>query len=290
MKNNKYKIDYKQKTKLEDFFQEPLYISLYHGGILHKKWTFKFIYPVDNEDEILKKFNKLDYDFNYFVTHKENFEAIRQYFDPYYQFDYLAYLIYYKEFELTELSKGSIQFIFDQTGSKFKTEEYYNSLFVKKKDLEFEEILSSDDTKNKLKQLILLDFSYSTNAQRKKDELITKLEKLDSIGILPNDLDNIDKTLTINTGKFRISKGKKTDFIKIINAMYECRLFETEKGFLASNKQELFNEFGKLLGEDFSSYSTLLSRAALPEKSVFMQSFKDIEHKGAIYYDSRYEK
>ena len=290
MKNGKYKIDYKQKSKLEDFFQEPLYVSLYHGGILHKSSIFQFIYPADNEDEILNKFNKLDYDFNYFVSYKDNFEAIRQYFDPYYQFDYLAYLIYNKEFELTEISKGSIQFIFNKTGNKFKTDEYFNSIIVKKKNLKFEEILSTDDTKNKLKQLILFDCSYSTDAQRKKDELISKLEKLDSLGILPNDLENKDNILTINTGKFRISKGKKTDFIKILNAMYECRIFETEKGFLASNKQELFNEFGKLLGEDFSSYSTLLSRAALPEKSVFMQSFKDIEHKGAIYYDSRYEK
>jgi hypothetical protein len=288
MKNGKYKIDYKQKTKLEDFFQEPLYVSLYHGGILHKSSIFQFIYPTDNEDEILNKFNKLDYDFNYFVIYKDNFEAIRQYFDPYYQFDYLAYLIYNKEFELTEISKGSIQFIFNKTGHKFKTEEYFNSIIVKKKNLKFEEILSTDETKNKLKQLILFDCSYSTDAQRKKDELITKLEKLDSLGILPNDLENKDKILTINTGKFRISKGRKTDFIKILNAMYECRIFETEKGFLASNKQELFNEFGILLKDDLTKYSTLLSKSKETDKAIFLSTFKELERKSEAYYDNNY--
>ena len=288
MKNGKYKIDYKQKTKLEDFFQEPLYVSLHHGGILHKKSTFQFIYPADNEDEILNKFNKLDYDFNYFVTYKDNFEAIRQYFDPYYQFDYLAYLIYYKEFEVTEISKGSIQFIFNKTGNKFNTDEYFNSIIVKKKNLKFEEILSTDETKNKLKQLILFDCSYSTDAQRKKDELITKLEKLDSLGILPNDLENKDSILTINTGKFRISKGRKTDFIKILNAMYECRIFETEKGFLASNKQELFNEFGILLKDDLTKYSTLLSKSKETDKAIFLSTFKELERKSEAYYDNNY--
>ena len=38
-------------------------------------------------------------------------------------------------------------------------------------------------------------------------------------------------------------------------------MFETENGFIASNKQELLDEFGCILGEDFSNYSVLLSQS-----------------------------
>jgi len=90
--------------------------------------------------------------------------------------------------------------------------------------------------------------------------------------------------------KFKLSKRKKTDFIKIINSMYGCRFFQTENGFEASNKQELFNEFGRLLNEDFSKYSTMLALSKKAEKPIFMKPFKDIETIASDYFDKEYEK
>lgn len=85
--------------------------------------------------------------------------------------------------------------------------------------------------------------------------------------------------------KFKLSNNKKTDFIKIISAMYDNRMFETKDGYLASNKQELMNELGHLFGEDLSKYSVLLSKSKNPEKDVFLKPFKDIEKKAEEYYD-----
>jgi hypothetical protein len=96
---------------------------------------------------------------------------------------------------------------------------------------------------------------------------------------------NSNNNLSIKTSKFKISFKKKTDFIKIISAMYDNRMFETEDGYLASSKQDLMNEFGRIVNEDLSNYSTLLSKSKNPEKDVFLKPFKDIEKKAEEYYD-----
>lgn len=85
--------------------------------------------------------------------------------------------------------------------------------------------------------------------------------------------------------KFKLSDKKKTDFIKLISAMYDNRMFETEAGYLVSNKQELMNEFGRVVNEDLSNYSVLLSKSKNPDKSVFLKPFKEIERKAEEYYD-----
>jgi len=89
--------------------------------------------------------------------------------------------------------------------------------------------------------------------------------------------------------RFRLAPKKKTDFIKIVSAMYDARMFETEDGYIACSKQEILNEFGKILGEEFKTYSVLLSKAKAAEKAVFMKPFKEIEKKGEEYYEKEYE-
>ena len=91
-----------------------------------------------------------------------------------------------------------------------------------------------------------------------------------------------DELKTVHeTSRYRIAKGKKTDFAKIISAMYDCRLFETDEGKIASNKQDLMNTFGKLFSEDFSNYSTLINRAK--ETAVYCEIFDKLKEKAEEY-------
>jgi len=90
---------------------------------------------------------------------------------------------------------------------------------------------------------------------------------------------------TVNSSKFRIVKNKKLDFTKILSAMYDNQMFENEDGYHATNKQEVFNEFGKLLNADFSNYSANLSQSKITNKDSFMKPFKEIERKAEAYYD-----
>ncbi len=119
-----------------------------------------------------------------------------------------------------------------------------------------------------------------------KAKILELLAEWHQMGIKANE-PTIIKT---EYSKFKLAFKKKTDFIKLISAMYDLRMFETKDGFIASNKQEVMNEFGKILGEDFSAYSTYLSMAKKVERDVFMKTFQDIEKKGAEYYDKEQEK
>lgn len=98
-----------------------------------------------------------------------------------------------------------------------------------------------------------------------------------------------EKPATVS-GKFKLSSKKKTDFIKILSAMYDNRMFETENGYLASNKQEIMNEFGRIVGEDLSNYSVLLSKSKETEKDVFLKPFDTIRSKAEEYYNKELNK
>lgn len=96
---------------------------------------------------------------------------------------------------------------------------------------------------------------------------------------------DVEKNINAASVKFRITKNKKTDFIKILSAMYDNRMFETEGGFQASNKQELMNEFGRIVNEDLSNYSVLLSKSKNPEIDIFLKPFDTIRSKAVEYYN-----
>lgn len=89
----------------------------------------------------------------------------------------------------------------------------------------------------------------------------------------------------LNQGTLKLASNKKTDFIKIISALYDARMFETEKGYIASNKQVVMDEFGKLLGENFKSYSTILSQSKNAELNSFLKPFKELEKRAKDYYE-----
>lgn len=91
-----------------------------------------------------------------------------------------------------------------------------------------------------------------------------------------------------NQSPFRIAEGKKTDFAKIISAMYDCRLFETEDCKIASNKQDLFNVFGRIFDADFSAYSTLLSSAK--NTSDYCGIFDKLKEKGKKYEEKQVKR
>ena len=82
---------------------------------------------------------------------------------------------------------------------------------------------------------------------------------------------------------YRLASKKKTDFVKIISAMYEAKLFVNQEGKPLTNKQDLMNAFGTLLNDDFSSYSTLLAQAKDGDDKKYMKIFDVIKQKGWDY-------
>lgn len=63
------------------------------------------------------------------------------------------------------------------------------------------------------------------------------------------------------TSSYRIAESHKTNFAKIISAMYELRMFEDETGKIVSNKQKLMNALGDFFGMNYKNLPQLLNGA-----------------------------
>lgn len=65
----------------------------------------------------------------------------------------------------------------------------------------------------------------------------------------------------VEISSYRLAEKHKTNFAKIISAMYDLHMFEDETGKVASNKQKLMNALGGFLGMDYKNLSQLLNAA-----------------------------
>lgn len=87
---------------------------------------------------------------------------------------------------------------------------------------------------------------------------------------------------TMNHSQYKISESKKTDFIKIISAMYDCDIFETLEGKKASNKRELIKTLGHFFNTNIEDCSKFLSAAK--NTNNYMDIFNKLKDKGEEYY------
>lgn len=89
----------------------------------------------------------------------------------------------------------------------------------------------------------------------------------------------------VNDGfsNYTISEDKKTDFIKIISAMYDCRIFNTTDGRTATNKKELIKSLGQFFNVKIDDYSPLLATAK--RNANFLDIFDKLKRKGEEYYN-----
>ena len=85
---------------------------------------------------------------------------------------------------------------------------------------------------------------------------------------------------TTTTSNYTIEN--KTDFIKIISAMYDCRMFKTRDGKIASNKKELIKTLGEFFNIEINDYSKLLSAAK--NTNNYLEIFDKLKQKGDDYY------
>ena len=67
--------------------------------------------------------------------------------------------------------------------------------------------------------------------------------------------------------------------------MILLKMFE-ENDLYISNKQKLFDAFGEFFGEDFSTYSTLLSQdRSKKDEGNFLKTFDDLKEEAKKYYE-----
>lgn len=83
-------------------------------------------------------------------------------------------------------------------------------------------------------------------------------------------------------------RGKKIDFIRVVNVLYELGLF-TDKDGVRCTKKEAFLAFGKAVNLDLSNYNKDLSRALndTTTRDRQLQIFKDMRLKMAEIYNDK---
>ena len=145
------------------------------------------------------------------------------------------------------------------------------------------ETLNIDLTKREVGYIKQIDFL--NEDFRQKIEATSEKESKYKVEIdeLKKQIDQLNSDINAQTpNKYKLTEGKKTDFIKIISAMYDLRLFSTTDGRIANNKQKLFDELGKFFNENFKDYSKALSQAK--QQNNFMNVFDDLKTKADDYY------
>ncbi len=90
----------------------------------------------------------------------------------------------------------------------------------------------------------------------------------------------------IPSSTFKLAPKKKTDFIKVISAMYDAKIFVGEDGKPAANKQDLMNAFGTLLNDDFSKYSSSLAQAKIGAEALYIKTFETLTEKAWEYLNA----
>lgn len=83
-----------------------------------------------------------------------------------------------------------------------------------------------------------------------------------------------------NVSHFRLAKKHKTNFAKIICAMYDLRMFEDTNGKIASNRQKLMDELGEFFHTDFKNLSQILNGA---KQTNYTEIFDELKNKAEIY-------
>ena len=83
-------------------------------------------------------------------------------------------------------------------------------------------------------------------------------------------------------------RGKKIDFIRVVNVLYELDLF-TDKDGVRCTKKEAFRAFGRAVNLDLSNYNKDLSRALndTTTRERQLQIFKDMRQKMAEIYQDK---
>ena len=85
------------------------------------------------------------------------------------------------------------------------------------------------------------------------------------------------RKLKEQTTKIKL-KGNKVDLVRVLVALNDCRMFETEDG-LAPNQESLMQEFGKFLNIDLSNHNTILSNSLDQKLETNLKIFEDMKKK-----------
>lgn len=252
-------------------------------------------------NHILLFVNNLYKHFIFLVSHIDEYEVLVAYLCSYQNqsLRYLDAMILQYEVPITPVLEMFINRVhkdLEKEGLFTFSYDYKNQTFRSLTE-NYSKLISMPDTKTKLSDFIALEAKiksvYWTKTYLDKCEDLTdqvalqiqKLRNLLEIGLLP---DNAIAPLLQKKSKSSslIASKRKTDFIKILSAMYDAGIFVDALGEPATSKQKLLEDMGAFMNDDFSAYSASLSQAKTRDEKTFLKPFKEIEKEALRYFNA----
>lgn len=270
------KVNFTPKTDIEEYLNNDFNIEIFEDLTENEDWQGTF--------EPLEFLNLLYEQFEIVNANKEKpLSVVKHLFGLKLEQINLYFLLHYLErriFDSVNIEYGDFEdeqliicrnFI-KKEYDKLKAELYPKTEPEKENKYDFQKVKQHIETltttKDKIKYLIEIKTDYRQNTDgwdvcaynegrpfdAKCDMEIDKLQRLFKL--------EAHTTTPKAKPVFKLSekKGAKTDLIRVLNALYELRLFNKTDGLIPT-KQEFIETMGEYLGVDLSKYHSSLSQA-----------------------------
>jgi hypothetical protein len=262
--------------------------------------------------EPLEFFNLLYSEFEYFQIHQNRYLEIKRHFSKinlegeqrYYFFWALHRLLdndISNDDEYNDVAFRSYEYVlglYREISKKLYPSEEKEAAQPKVKEYDFEQVKeyleTLPETNDKIKYLIEvktdylqnrgLELDWGTSFDKQCELEILKIEKL-------SQLEGKAASKANDGAIFKLidKKGVKVDFIRILYAIYELKIFEKPNGQIPT-KDEFMKEIGGFFGEDLSTYHAHLSQAFGAKIEDNLKVFKEMEKKVQEEHFARMEK
>jgi len=269
------KVNFTPKTDIEEYLNNDFNLEIFEDLTESEDWQGTFE-PLDFLNLLYEQFEIVN------ANKEKPLSVVKHLFGLKLEQTKLYYLLYYlkrhiykhsgSEYEPKDKQLSICRGFIEKEYDKLEAELYPKTEPEKENKYDFQKVKQHIETlttvKDKIKYLIEIKTDYKQNTNdwdvwaykdgktfdAKCDMEIDKLQKLFNLETAPT----IPKAKPV----FKLSdkKGAKTDLIRVLNALYELRLFNKTDGQIPT-KQEFIETMGEYLGVDLSKYHSNLSQA-----------------------------
>jgi hypothetical protein len=287
------KVNFTPKTDIEEYLNNDFNLEIFEDLTENEDWQGTF--------EPLEFLNLLYEQFEIMNANKEKpLSVVKHLFGLKLEQTKLYYLLYYlkrhiykhsgseydpKDKQLS-ICRGFIEKEYDKLEAELYPKTEPEPQPEKENKYDFQKVKQHIETLTTVKDKILYLTEIKTDFLQNKSgwdlDIGTPFDRKCELEIKKlNEVLRLETTTTTPKSKpvFKLSdkKGAKTDLIRVLNALYELRLFNKTDGQIPT-KQEFIETMGEYLGVDLSKYHSNLSQALQNQPlEVNLKVFEDMK-------------
>ena len=287
------KVNFTPKTDIEEYLNNDFNLEIFEDLTENEDWQGTFE-PLDFLNLLYEQFEIVN------ANKEKPLSVVKHLFGLKLEQTKLYYLLYYlkrhiykhsgSEYEPKDkqlsICRGFIEKEYDKLEAELYPKTEPEPQPEKENKYDFQKVKQHIETLTTVKDKILYLTEIKTDFLQNKSswdlDLGTPFDRKCELEIKKlNEVLKLEAHTTAPKAKpiFKLSdkKGAKTDLIRVLNALYELRLFYKTDGQIPT-KQEFFETMGEYLGVDLSKYHSNLSQALQNQPlEVNLKVFEDMK-------------